>query len=61
VSRGPSTVGELKAALSDPPDHYVLVFNCDEMDCNEALVDLEIMEGTTSDEPGSVAFNISDP
>ena len=32
----------------------------DEMDSEDAIIDLEIIEGTTSDGPGSVAMNISE-
>lgn len=61
MARGATTVGELKAQLADLPDSYVIVVTSDEMDCDDAIIDLEIIEGTTSDGPGSVAMSISEP
>ena len=54
MSRGPTTVGDLKAMLTDLEDDVELAFVSDTMHGTPGLVDLELAE------PKIATFNISD-
>lgn len=54
------TVGEMVAALSQWPPHYRLDFNPNDCDDMTTAASVEVLEGDTSDGPGSVWIKLED-